>query len=320
VVIENGRAVGIEYLQNGQARAARATRDIVLSGGSYNSPQLLMLSGIGPADELKALGIEPVLDLPGVGKNLQDHFTVMVEHKRKPVFPFDKLLRFDRMALAVMRWTLFRDGPATQFPAIGDAFYRTRPELEVPDIQFMFRIVSLDTRLWFPGVQAPALRKFNTRAICLHPESRGEVTLRSADPLAPPRIFFNAASEKKDVETLRAGIRTIREIFAQSPLAEMTDGEVMPGPGAQSDDEIDAYILKATGTSQHPVSTCRMGNDDMAVVGPDLKVRGIEGLRVADASVMPTEPTGAPNALVIMIGEKASDLILGRAPLPRAEV
>ncbi|MGH7075494.1 MAG: GMC family oxidoreductase [Stellaceae bacterium] len=315
LVIEKGRAIAVEYLHDGQRRMARAAREIVLSGGTYNSPQLLLLSGIGPADELRTLGIAPVVDLPGVGRNLQDHAGVsVVNHATEPVSLVNNL-RYDRLALSVLRWQVARGGAVGTMPVVMNGWYRSSPEREIPNIQTLIGANSPFAGPWFPGIKKPAPHMFSSRSGLQHPESRGYMTLASADPLSPPRIFFNLFSAPGDLAVLRFAIRKVREIFAATPVRHLMGAEVIPGPDLQSDADLDQFIRNTTTTAYHPVGTCAMGS----VVDAELRVRGIAGLRVADASIMPSITTGNTNAPTVMIGDKASDLILGQR-LPRAEL
>jgi choline dehydrogenase len=318
IVIEHGRATGIEYLQDGKLERVHAAREIVLSGGAYNSPQLLMLSGIGPADELAPHGIKAVLDLPGVGRNLQDHAGVSVINlATAPVSLIDNL-RWDRLILNVMQWSVARSGPVSRMPVVTNGWYRSRPELERPDIQTLIGANAPTAGPWFPGIKKPAPHMFSSRSGLQHPESRGWMKLASADPLADPRIFFNLFSVPGDLAVLRHAIRKVREIFRAAPVAPLMGREIMPGSDLTSDAQLDQFIRDTTTTAYHPVGTCAMGIDANAVVDAQLRVRGIAGLRVADASIMPTITGGNTNAPTVMIGDKASDLILGKA-LPRAE-
>jgi choline dehydrogenase len=215
---------------------------------------------------------------------------------------------------------LFGSGPIGDLPVTAQGFYRSRPELKWPDVQFLISPVSMAARTWFPGWRKGAGHVFSMANVVLHPESRGEVTLRSTNPKDPPRILFNLLQAPEDRAVFRAMIRFARAFFATAPASSLVAEERMPGPAAQSDDEIDAWVRKMVGTAMHPTSTCSMGIDALAVVDAELRVRGLESLRVVDASAMPTIPGGNTNAPVIMIAEKASDLILGRTPLPAAAV
>jgi choline dehydrogenase-like flavoprotein len=319
LTIERGRAVGVEYLRDGKRVAAHAAREIVLSGGAYNSPQLLLLSGIGPADALRALGIAPILDLPGVGRNLQDHAGVSVVNFATAPVSLVNNLRYDRLARNVLRWGVARGGPVATMPVVLNGWYRSSPERETPNIQTLIGANSPFAGPWFPGIKKPAPHMFSSRSGLQHPESRGRMTLASADPLAPPRIFFNLFEAPGDLAVLRFAIRKVREIFAASPVKHLMGAEAIPGSDLTTNAELDQFIRNTTTTAYHPVGTCAMGSDENAVVDAQLRVRGIAGLRVADASVMPTITTGNTNAPVVMIADKASDLILGRR-LPRAEL
>ncbi|MGH8218591.1 MAG: GMC family oxidoreductase [Steroidobacteraceae bacterium] len=320
VLIENGRAVGVEYSEAGQLRQARASREVILAGGTYNSPQLLMLSGIGPADELRKLAIAPVVDLPGVGRNLSEHPHIPVEFDTNAPVTFLNQLRFDRVARSVLRWALFGSGPfATQINCC-NVVVRTRPDLPQPDVQLMCNPIRMDARLWFPVIAPGQEHRVTADVVILHERSRGWVTLRSADPLDAPRVQLNLFSDPSDFEIARRGIRTARRIFATRPQEDIIAREMRPGPAVQSDAEIDAYVRETSQVTQHPVGTCSMGLGAEAVVDPQLRVRGVAGLRVVDASIMPTVPGANTNAAVIMIAEKGSDLILGRPPPPPEDV
>jgi choline dehydrogenase len=310
LIVEQGRAIGVDYLQNGQVKRAHAAREIILCGGVYNSPQLLMASGIGPADELAQHGIAVLHDLPGVGKNLQDHAGVGVDMTCTKPVAFERELRADRLTLSVLRWAMNGTGAAASMPVICNGFIRTRAELERPDIQTLFTASSPFARVWFPGLRKGIGHRFASRSVLLHPESRGHVELASSDPLAKPRIFFNLLATQTDRVTLRNSIRTTRAVFAEDPFASYCGIELAPGRDVQSDDDIDAYVRRTVTTAFHGVGTCKMGIDDLAVVDPRLCVRGLAGLRVADASIMPTITGGNTHAPALMIGEKASEMIL----------
>jgi len=320
VLFENKRAVGVEYRVGGQMVTARAEREVILSGGAYNSPQLLMVSGIGPAEELKKHGIKPVHDSAGVGRNLQDHLHTGVGYASNRTSSFDEELRFDKLTMAVINWTLFAKGHLTTLPVGCLAFIRSRPEVERPDIELLMSRVSPDARIWFPGIRKPVGGYLGCRTLLLHPESAGSVTLRSANPEDKPVIRNNFLASEKDLITLRDGVKAARRIYASEPIKSMVEEELFPGKAVQTDDEIDAYIRDTANLMYHPVGTCRMGSDLEAVVDGELRVNGVEGLRVVDASVMPTVVGGHTNAPTIMIAEKAADFMRGRkAPAP-AEV
>ena len=320
VLTANGRATGVEYVKDGRTLQAQAAREVILSGGTYNSPQLLMLSGIGPAAELRSHGIEVVVDLPGVGRNLSEHPCVPVEFTAAKPVTFLNELRADRVALSVLRWKLFGTGPlATQINSC-NVVVRTRPDLDRPDIQIMCNPVRMDAQIWFPGLTQRQEHRLSAGVVLLHQRSRGFLNLRSADPAAAPRITTNLFADPQDLATARRGIEVARRIYRTQPQVQYVGSETLPGAGLTSDADLDAYIRNAAVVTQHPVGTCSMGSGPEAVVDAQLRVRGIAGLRVVDAAVMPTVPGGNPNATVMMIAERASDLILGRAPLPAAAV
>ncbi len=319
ILLEKGRATGVEYLKDGQSVRARAQREVVLAGGAYNSPQLLMLSGIGPADELAEAGVQPVHDLPGVGRNLQEHAAAGVTFAASGPFSFESQLRFDRLAASVIRWALTGTGPVARLPISVMAFLKTRPGLERPDFQVLFSPVGMDAVVWFPGLRKGKGHILSIAATLLRPQSRGCVKLRSADAREAPRIQLNLFQRSEDVAALIRALRLVRDFFAAEPARGLVARELFPGPQVQTDAALEAVIRSASGIAHHPTSTCAMGVDEDAVVDPELKVRGIEGLRVADASVMPRLIGGNTNAPAIMIAEKASDLILGRT-LERANL
>jgi len=320
VLLEGGRAVGVEFHHEGRRQQVRAQREVILAGGTYNSPQLLMLSGIGPADELRKHGITPSIDLPGVGRNLSEHPHIPVEFVARLPVTFLNELRFDRAALSVMQWALFGSGAfATQINSC-NVVVRTHAGLTQPDVQLMCNPVRMDAKLWFPLLTGKQDHRITADVVVLHQKSRGWVTLRSANPLDPPRIQLNSFAESSDFEIARRGIATARRIYRTAPQAEIVGKEIRPGAALQSDAELDAYIRESASVTQHPVGTCSMGTGTQAVVDPQLRVRGVEGLRVADASIMPTVPGANTNAAVVMIAEKASDLILGRPALPPERV
>ena len=315
VVLRGTTATGVDFVKDRHAHHAEARREVILCGGTFNSPQLLMLSGIGPADHLREVGITPIVDLP-VGANLQDHLAVLVMFTR-PTNPstFRDVMRFDRMALAMIEAQIFGTGPATVVPGGLHAFIKTRPELAVPDIEFMFRGAPTHAHLWFPGIRPAYEDGYGIRPALLHPESRGRILLASADPLAPMRIQYNFFTAPNDLPTLRNGFKLAREIANQKPLAPYRGAEKTPGPAVRTDAEIDAFIRRTVITAHHPAGSCAMGIGAEAVVDPQLRVRGIEHLRVADASVMPDMVGAHINAAALMIGEKAADLIAGKPPL-----
>uniref|UniRef100_B0T3Q8 Glucose-methanol-choline oxidoreductase n=1 Tax=Caulobacter sp. (strain K31) TaxID=366602 RepID=B0T3Q8_CAUSK len=310
VLIEGGRAVGVVYQVDGRERTARCDREVVLCGGAYASPQLLMLSGVGPADHLRDHGIDVLADLPQVGRNLQEHPLTPMGFRGKKPFDFGGQLRADKVALAAARWRLTGQGLMATQPLTSIAFHKSRPGLERPDIETMFMPTSLDAKVWFPGARKRADDMLTVLNVALRPSSRGAVTLRSADPMAKPKILFNLLSDPDDMALLRHSLRWTRELLRQGPIADYVGEEVFPGPALQSDAQLDAFTRASSVTAQHPVGTCRMGQDAGAVVDPRLRVRGLQGLRVADASVMPTLIGGHTNAPAIMIGERAAAMML----------
>ena len=313
VIIKRGRAIGIEFRQNGQVRTTSASREVILSGGTYNSPHLLMLSGIGPAAALREHGIQTIVDRPAVGQNLQDHVNTFVTFNCGKPVSFDSEMRFDRMTRAVFRWLTVKTGRAASLPIQCVGFLRTRPESERPDIELLVSPVGPDAHLWFPGVRRPLGHRYSSRIAVLHPKSRGRVTLRSADPADKPLILWNLFDDPTDLETLREGVKAVRRIIATEPLASVIADEVRPGPGVDTDAKIDEFLRRHCETAHHPAGTCRMGSDDDAVVDAGLRVRGIDGLRVADCSIMPDVVGSNTNAPTIMIAEKASDMIKASA-------
>jgi 4-pyridoxate dehydrogenase len=318
VRIESHRAVGVEYRAGGEHRFARAEREVILAGGVINSPQLLMLSGIGDPEALRAHEIPVKVPLPGVGRNLQDHVSATVAYARRKPGPLHAKMRADRIAVELGKAYLFGAGMAADWPGGVMAFLKSAPELALPDIQLLFSAAPMTAHAYLAPFVAPYADSFGCRAVLLRPESRGGIELASPDPRVPVRIRQNFLAAEKDLATLRAGVRLIREIGAQTPLASLTTGEISPGPDRRSDAEIGAHIRATAITVHHPLGTCKMGrsSDPTAVVDPELKVLGVDGLRIVDASVMPDLVGGNINAPVIMIAEKAADLIRGQTLLP----
>ena len=307
VLFEDRRARAIEYRQNGELRRVRARREILVSSGAYNSPQLLQLSGVGPADLLKQHGIDVVLDAPGVGHDLQDHLQVrLVMRCAQKVTLNDVVANPLRSALAGAQYAAFRNGPLTIAAGTSGAFFKTSPRLASPDIQIHFIPFSTDKM----GEKLHPFSGFTASVCQLRPESRGSLKIRSADPAMPPEIRINYLATETDRTAFIDGIKILRKILAASALKPFVVDEVYPGPDKVSDEDLLDYCRKTGSTVYHPTSTCRMGSDPLAVVDHRLRVRGIEGLRVVDASVMPDLMSGNTNAPVIMIAEKASDMIL----------
>lgn len=309
IEVRNGRAVALHYRRNGQDHRLEAAREIVLSGGAYNTPQLLLLSGIGPADELRALGIEAVHDLPGVGRNLQDHPSIAMVWGAEREVTLTGDLRFDRLTFSVLEWLATGKGRIANMPVTANGFVKTRPELERPDAQCLFQPTSILARPWFPGVKKPEADVVAMAVVQLRPEGRGWVRLASADPARPPRILTNVLSTENDRAFFRRVVPQMREILATAPLAEVVKEELMPGASVASPDAIDAWVRANVRTAMHAVGACAMGTGPEAVCDAQLRVRGIEALRIADASVMPRIVGGNTNAATIMIGEKAAAMI-----------
>ena len=319
LVFEGKRCVGVELDHGGSARIVRARREVILSGGTYNSPHLLMLSGIGPAAHLRDHGIEVLHDSPGVGRNLQEHPTGSMEWWAKQPVTFINQLRWDRIALNTVRWALFGTGPmATQVNSC-NVVIRTAEHLERPDLQIMVNPIRFDAEPWFPGIKQAQEHVFWAGLVQLHPESRGWVELKSADPRDSAAVTLNIMAEEADREQMRRSFRIARKIYNTPPMGSLVGEEKTPGINVESDEELDAFIRATCYTAQHPTSTCAMGLGERSVVDSELRVIGVEGLRVADASVMPTVPGGNTNLPTIMIGEKCADLIRGRS-LPAAEL
>ena len=314
VLLDGTRATGVEFFKHGITEQVTAEREVILAAGAFSTPQLLMLSGIGPAAHLDATGIAVAADLP-VGKNLQDHLASQFWFTRPDAGPFRDVMRFDRMAFAMLRAHFFGSGPGTVVPGGLHAFIKTRPEIAVPDIEFMFRGLPAKAHLWFPGIRKAYLDGFGIRPTLLHPGSRGAVSLRSADPLAPMRITYNFFSAPGDLPLLREGVKRARDVAYRAPMDAFRGDELAPGPKVKTDAEIDAWIRKTSITAHHPCGTCAMGTGPEAVVDPELRVRGIEALRVVDASAMPDLVSAHINACVIMMAEKASDVIRGKSAL-----
>jgi choline dehydrogenase len=311
VLFEGTRAVGVEYEKGGEVVTVRAAREVVLSAGAFGSPQLLMLSGIGPAAHLKDHGIAVVHDLPGVGENLHDHLEVWVQQAcTQPITLASKLNPISK-AMIGMRWLLFKDGlgATNHFESCG--FIKSGPAAPFPDIQYHF----LPAAMSYDGKSAASGHGFQVHVGHNKPKSRGRLRLTSRDAAAEPRLHFNYLEHPDDRTGFRAAVRLTRDIFAQSPLDPYRGGEIAPGDAVQTDDEIDDWVARTAETAYHPCGTCRMGDDAQSVVAPNGKVHGVSGLRIVDASIMPSVTNGNLNAPTIMIGEKLADAILGKDPL-----
>ena len=312
--LEGKRAVAVRYIKGGHEIVVRAQREIILASGPINSPQLLKLSGIGPAEELKANGIEPLHHLPGVGENLQDHLEFYFQQAcTKPITLFSHMNPIAK-ALIGIEWFLFKTGlgATNHFESCG--FIRSRAGIPYPDIQYHF----LPAAIAYDGSVKAEAHGFQAHVGPMRSKSRGWVRLASPNPLDPPKVLFNYMSHEDDRIEMRACVRLTREIFGQKAFEPYRGEELQPGKHIDSDEAIDAFVRQKAESAYHPCGTCKMGDpaDPMAVVDPETRVIGLEGLRVVDTSIMPQVTTGNLNAPAIMIGEKASDMILGRDPLP----
>ena len=306
IVVEGKRAVAVRYRQHGEVKTARARREIVVCSGAINSPQLLLLSGIGPAAQLARFGIDVVQDLRGVGQNLQDHYSAPIKLKSKlPVTVNDVMLSNIKKLKVGMQYYMFKKGPLAMISSPAALFAKTRAELATPDVKISISPFSADR----PQDGLHKFSGFTAIAYQLRPESRGEIRLKSANPAEPPAMIPNYLSDPVDQQTIVDGLKLCRRILGHPSLARFVAEEFQPGPAVESDIQLLDYARQRGGTVYHPTSTCKMGVDAMAVVDPELKVHGTEGLRVADASVMPTVISGNTNAATIMIGEKLADLV-----------
>jgi len=316
LIVEGGRAVGARYEADGQVHRVRVEKEIVLSGGAMGSPQILLLSGIGPADELRALGIDVVHDLPGVGRGFNDQPMIgQTRFTRRPVTT-EGVLRLDRLALEMARWFLGGSSVLSGPPAIAAANIRTVQGRRAPDLRFMIASGSHESHPWFPVVRPGAGHQIFAMCALAHPRSRGAITLRSADPKAPPRVSYNLLTDPWDVEEARRGFRLLEEFLDHPPLGDELGSRILPGRQLIEDDEIDAYIRQAAHTTAHPMGSCRMGVDSDAVVDTQCRVRGMEGLRVVDVSVLPVQLSGNPHGTAVMLGDRIGDAMLGRPALP----
>ena len=313
IAIADGRATGVEIERDGATTQIRARREVIVAASSINSPKLLMLSGIGPAAHLAEHGIDLVADRPGVGRNLQDHLELYVQQVCTQPITLYRYWNPLAKALIGARWLFLKSGPGATNHFESAAFVRSRAGVEYPDIQYHF----LPMAVRYDGKAAAEGHGFQAHVGPMRSASRGAVTLRSADPAAPPRILFNYMSEPQDWADFRHCIRLTREIFAQPAFAPFAGKEIQPGARLTTDDELDGFIRDHVESAYHPCGTCRMGrvDDPMAVVDPECQVIGVDGLRVADSSIFPRITNGNLNAPSIMVGEKASDHILGRTPL-----
>jgi choline dehydrogenase len=310
IMIEQGRAVGVEYIQHGQTHIVGANREVILSAGAIHSPHLLLLSGIGQASELKAHGITPLHDAPGVGRNLNDQPGGSFEFTVRRPLSFTRALRADRFALSMMRWGLGLGGIGAGPPMVAMGSLRTPLAGKSPDLRFVLAAGTMASKVWVPGITKASAHTLLMGFAVAHPESRGAVTLGSADPREPPRIVYNLLTAPADMERMKSHYRLLNTLIAQPAFAAEVDAITRPAEPHRDDNELEAYLRAFANTTSHPMGSCRMGVDEAAVVDEECKLRGIDGLRVVDASVFPTQISGNPHAGVMMLGEKVSRMIL----------
>jgi choline dehydrogenase len=312
IIFDGRRAIGVAFQQDGRVVTARAAREVILCGGAVNSPQLLMLCGIGPREHLMEVGIPVLHHLPGVGQGLQDHYSAPIKLKcRLPITVNDVMQSNARKLQVGLQYVMFKTGPLAMATSPVALFARTRPELASPDVKCSISPFSAER----PQDGLHPWSGFTIIAYQLRPESRGQIKLKSADPAGPPAVYPNYLAAETDQRTIVAGLELCRRLLASPHLQRFVESEFQPGPTVESDEQLLDYARRRDGTVYHPTSTCKMGNDSMAVVDPELRVHGIDGLRVADASIMPTVVSGNTNAATIMIGERAADMVRQRMRL-----
>jgi choline dehydrogenase len=312
VLFEHGRAVGVEYVSRGRREQARAG-EVICCGGSINSPQLLQLSGVGDAGELAALGITPVVDLPGVGENLQDHLEVYIQYACTKPVSVAPALKWRNRPMVALEWVLWRTGPGATNHFEGGGFARSNDDVVYPNLMFHF----LPIAVRYDGSAPAAGHGYQIHIGPMYSDARGSVKVRSTDPTVHPAIRFNYISTAQDRREWVEAVRLGRRILSQPAMDEFNGGELSPGPGVETDEEILDWVARDGETALHPSCTCKMGSGEDAVVDPStMRARGVDGLRVVDASVMPYVTNGNIYAPVMMIAEKAADLILGNTPLP----
>lgn len=311
IVVEDGRATGVEYTLKGERQVVRADREVVLSAGAINSPRLLLLSGIGPADELRAVGVDPVHDLPGVGKNLRDQLEVYITREAAEPITYSGEDRWHRALKHAVEYGLFRTGPATATITEGGAFVSSSDAVRSPDLQLHFLPAYVVWKDEARNAERIPGHGVTLLACNVRPLSSGSVTLTSANPADTPVVDPNYLADERDLEVSVAGFKLMRTVFDAPAFRGILKQEQLPGPSVQTDDEIRDYIRRWGKTDYHPVGSCKMGVDDLAVVDPELRVRGLDGLRVIDSSIMPTIISGNTQAPSMMIGEKGAALVLG---------
>jgi choline dehydrogenase len=312
ILFEGRKAVGVEYVRDGQVESARATREVILSAGAISSPQTLLLSGIGNADELKKLAIPVVQNLPGVGENLQDHIEAYVQYEcTQPVSLYSATKPLAKLGIGI-EWILTGRGLGATNHFEAGGFIRSEAGVMHPDLQYHF----LPMAVSYDGSSAATGHGYQSHIGPMRPTSRGYVKLASSDPTQHPRLLFNYMQTEQDRKEMRAGIRHTREIMTQKAFDPFRGPELAPGPSFKSDAEIDAFVREKAESAYHPSCSCRMGTDDMAVCDGQGRVHGVDGLRVVDASIMPDVVSGNLNVPVIMMAEKLADVICGKPPLP----
>ena len=310
--LDGKRATGVDYSLRGELWTASAGR-VVLCLGAINTPHLLMLSGVGPADHLSSMGIKPLVNLP-VGKGLEDHLGVPMAWTRREPGSFHRSLRGDRAALNLARSILFRTGPSSRIPGAVLGFFKSQPDLKQPDLQAYLHLPPPTADVWFPGLKPSYQDMLAARVNLLGQKSRGEVLLRSKDPNDRPRVIYNSLNEPDDLQALRAGFRKTWDMLSATELAGFRGEPLLPQRELQADGEIDAFIRANAMQLYHPGCTCKMGAGDAAVLNPDLGVQGVEGLSVVDASVMPNLVSGNPNIPIITMATKAAAMWMGDLP------
>jgi choline dehydrogenase len=311
LLFDGGRAAGVAFEHDGRACEARAEREVLVCAGAINSPQLLMLSGVGPADHLREHGIDVRQDLAGVGRNLQDHLEVYVQYRcKRPITLYSAVKPWNQARIG-LEWMLFKKGLGATNHFESGGFIRSEAGVRHPDLQYHF----LPMAVSYDGSSSADTHGFQAHVGPMRPESRGRVTLASADAAAAPRILFNYMATERDRREMRNAIRLTREVMAQGPLDEFRGEELAPGPQVESDADLDAWVRQHGESAYHPCGTCRMGADDEAVVDAEGRVHGVDGLRVVDASIMPRIASGNLNAPTIMIAEKIADAVRGREAL-----
>ena len=315
ILFDGMRAIGVEYTRKGVVDRMMSEREVVVSAGATNSPQLLMLSGVGEADHLRTHGIDVVLDQPNVGQNLQDHVDIAVQHECLQPVTLYGVNKLHRTAAIALQWFLFRTGAGATAHLETGSFLRTDPSRETPDIQQQFTPMFIVDH----GLSWQDRHGYQLYSMLLRPESRGQIRLRSAQPSAHPIMDLNLLATEKDRRCMREGVKLSREILRQPAFDEYRGIEIQPGDQCVSDDDIDAFVRAQANSAYHVCGTCKMGTDEHAVVDPELRVHGTDGLRVVDASIMPAVVSGNLNGPTLMIAEKAADLILGNPALSPIE-